>query len=201
MKLSPSQEKILAYGGAVVISVGILIWQWNAPPKKQKGKATPKPAAVVKKQDSGMREDDGGGGKTLSQGKPPQWAGGVNRRAGQGLQKSGEPEDSNTPDEQPAPTPTPQKKTGGGGDVAPPSTDSYGNSGVGGGSGGGGIGGGSIGGGVGGGGGLGVSNVTSEYWLNTDSGARHNPRCTLFGTPPGKPCGANEGKPCRLCGG
>jgi endonuclease YncB( thermonuclease family) len=41
-----------------------------------------------------------------------------------------------------------------------------------------------------------------SYWLNASSGVRHNRRCEHFGkTKKGRYCGANEGKPCGICGG
>jgi endonuclease YncB( thermonuclease family) len=42
----------------------------------------------------------------------------------------------------------------------------------------------------------------SLYWLNTSSGVRHNQRCEHFQkTKKGRFCGADEGKPCGICGG
>ncbi len=41
-----------------------------------------------------------------------------------------------------------------------------------------------------------------SYWLNTSSGVRHNQRCEHFQkTKKGRFCGADEGKPCGICGG
>ncbi|MFN3150763.1 thermonuclease family protein [Bremerella sp.] len=40
------------------------------------------------------------------------------------------------------------------------------------------------------------------YWLNLSSGVRHNEKCEHYGkTSRGKYCGAEDGKPCRQCGG
>lgn len=42
----------------------------------------------------------------------------------------------------------------------------------------------------------------SGYWLNTQSGVRHNKGCRYYKkTSQGRPCSANEGKPCKICGG
>jgi len=43
---------------------------------------------------------------------------------------------------------------------------------------------------------------TSGYWLNTSTNVRHNRTCPYYGkTKNGRPCGPNEGKPCKTCGG
>lgn len=39
------------------------------------------------------------------------------------------------------------------------------------------------------------------YWLSSKSRIRHNPRCRNFGRVKGRPCRADEGRPCRTCGG
>lgn len=40
------------------------------------------------------------------------------------------------------------------------------------------------------------------YWLNTESGVRHNERCEhLKNTKKGRLCGPTEGKACGICGG
>jgi hypothetical protein len=42
----------------------------------------------------------------------------------------------------------------------------------------------------------------ATYWLNTATGVRHNRNCRYFGkTKQGRPCKANEGRACKLCGG
>ncbi|PQO33019.1 thermonuclease family protein [Blastopirellula marina] len=42
----------------------------------------------------------------------------------------------------------------------------------------------------------------TQFWLNSSSGVRHNASCKHFGkTKRGKYCGAEEGKPCGICGG
>ena len=40
-----------------------------------------------------------------------------------------------------------------------------------------------------------------SHWLTTSSGIRHNSRCRYFQTSKGRPCGADEGRPCKKCGG
>jgi hypothetical protein len=45
---------------------------------------------------------------------------------------------------------------------------------------------------------------TSEqgFWLNVNSGVRHNKSCRWYGnTTNGRPCGRDEGRPCGTCGG
>jgi|ERR1044071_1555656 hypothetical protein len=41
----------------------------------------------------------------------------------------------------------------------------------------------------------------SSRWLSSADGKRHNSNCRYFKTTEGKPCGPDEGKPCKLCGG
>ena len=39
-----------------------------------------------------------------------------------------------------------------------------------------------------------------DYWLNTQTGVRHAPGCRYYGSSlEGRPCSAQEGKPCSLC--
>ena len=40
-----------------------------------------------------------------------------------------------------------------------------------------------------------------DYWLTTSSGIRHNSKCRYYKKSKGRPCGANEGRPCKKCGG
>jgi len=49
-----------------------------------------------------------------------------------------------------------------------------------------------------------AANLAAEakYWLNTDSGIRHNSKCKSFNnTKKGRFCGPSEGKACKNCGG
>ena len=47
-----------------------------------------------------------------------------------------------------------------------------------------------------------ASDATGSFWLNTGSGSRHNEGCRYYkNTKRGKPCGANEGRACGICGG
>lgn len=55
-------------------------------------------------------------------------------------------------------------------------------------------------------GGAGGSRAPSEgrgqYWLNSRTGVRHRPGCIYYrNTRHGYPCGPNEGRPCKICGG
>ena len=40
-----------------------------------------------------------------------------------------------------------------------------------------------------------------KYWLTTSSGVRHNSSCRWYEKSKGRPCGPNEGKACKICGG
>ena len=47
-----------------------------------------------------------------------------------------------------------------------------------------------------------AQDIEQGYWLNSKSGVRHNRSCRWFGnTTNGKPCGPNEGRACKQCGG
>ena len=39
------------------------------------------------------------------------------------------------------------------------------------------------------------------YWLSINSKVRHNKRCRNYRKVKGRPCGPNEGRPCKMCGG
>ena len=39
------------------------------------------------------------------------------------------------------------------------------------------------------------------YWLATGSKVRHNRRCRNYRKVKGRPCGPNDGRPCKTCGG
>ncbi len=40
-----------------------------------------------------------------------------------------------------------------------------------------------------------------KYWLTTSSNVRHNSKCRYYQKTKGRPCGPDEGKPCKVCGG
>lgn len=40
-----------------------------------------------------------------------------------------------------------------------------------------------------------------SHWLTTSSRKRHNERCRYYKTGNGRPCGPDEGIPCKICGG
>ncbi len=39
------------------------------------------------------------------------------------------------------------------------------------------------------------------FWITISSGKRHNKGCRYYMNSRGHPCGANEGTPCKICGG
>src|SRR6476620_792424 len=39
------------------------------------------------------------------------------------------------------------------------------------------------------------------HWLTTSSSKRHNSSCRYYRTSRGRACGADEGIPCKICGG
>ena len=46
------------------------------------------------------------------------------------------------------------------------------------------------------------SDMDTGYWLNTSTGVRHNASCPNYrNTKRGRPCGADEGRACGMCGG
>ena len=45
------------------------------------------------------------------------------------------------------------------------------------------------------------SDDAGDYWLTTSSKKRHNSKCRLYKNTKGRPCGKDEGTPCKRCGG
>ncbi len=41
---------------------------------------------------------------------------------------------------------------------------------------------------------------SQAYWISS-TGKRHNKNCRYYGTGRGRPCGPNDGVPCKICGG
>ena len=39
------------------------------------------------------------------------------------------------------------------------------------------------------------------YWISAKSKIRHNRRCRNYRKVKGRPCGPDDGKPCKMCGG
>lgn len=39
------------------------------------------------------------------------------------------------------------------------------------------------------------------HWMTTSSGKRHNSGCRYYQNSKGRPCGPDEGTPCKICGG
>ncbi len=46
-----------------------------------------------------------------------------------------------------------------------------------------------------------VSAASGDRWLTASSGVRHNSTCRYYKKSKGRPCTANEGQPCKKCGG
>lgn len=46
-----------------------------------------------------------------------------------------------------------------------------------------------------------VPGEDTGYWLAQKSKIRHNKKCRNYRKVKGKPCGPNDGKPCKMCGG
>jgi len=42
---------------------------------------------------------------------------------------------------------------------------------------------------------------TTGFWLTSSSKKRHNSSCRYYKTSNGSECGANDGTPCKVCGG
>jgi septal ring factor EnvC (AmiA/AmiB activator) len=49
--------------------------------------------------------------------------------------------------------------------------------------------------------GLAPTQQQTGYWITISSGVRHNSSCRYYMNSKGRPCGPNEGRPCKLCGG
>lgn len=45
-----------------------------------------------------------------------------------------------------------------------------------------------------------AEDATEEHWISP-TGKRHNSRCRYFKQGNGKPCDADDGEPCKICGG
>ena len=46
-----------------------------------------------------------------------------------------------------------------------------------------------------------VEGEDTGYWLSSKTKVRHNRRCRNYRKVKGHPCGPNEGRPCKTCGG
>lgn len=42
---------------------------------------------------------------------------------------------------------------------------------------------------------------SSNFWITSSSGVRHNEKCRYFKTSKGRPCTKDEGRACKICGG
>ena len=48
---------------------------------------------------------------------------------------------------------------------------------------------------------LAKTNQPKSYWLTSSTNVRHNNNCRYYQKSKGRPCGPNDGKPCKICGG
>ena len=46
-----------------------------------------------------------------------------------------------------------------------------------------------------------VQGEDTGYWISAKSKIRHNRRCRNYRKVKGRPCGSDDGKPCKMCGG
>ena len=46
-----------------------------------------------------------------------------------------------------------------------------------------------------------VEGADTGYWLSQKSKIRHNKKCRNYRKVKGRPCGPEDGKPCKMCGG
>jgi hypothetical protein len=46
-----------------------------------------------------------------------------------------------------------------------------------------------------------IQESEQRYWLTIKSGIRHNSSCRYYRNSRGRPCGPNEGRACKICGG
>ena len=49
--------------------------------------------------------------------------------------------------------------------------------------------------------GLEPADKETGYWLSSKTKVRHNKRCRNYRRVKGRPCGPNDGRPCKACGG
>ena len=49
--------------------------------------------------------------------------------------------------------------------------------------------------------GLEPADKETGYWLSSKTKVRHNKRCRNYRRVKGMPCGPNDGRPCKACGG
>lgn len=50
-------------------------------------------------------------------------------------------------------------------------------------------------------GGMEPADKETGYWLSSKTKVRHNKRCRNYRRVKGHPCGPNDGRPCKACGG